>query len=207
MQPVFVVLFLASVCLASAFDKRIIRANATFSSRSSYDSLTVPNGARWGDWAWVEMCPEQSYAIGFSIKVEEYGGGGVDDTSLNGIRLFCSTEHTNNIMYTIESKSGQFGHWSGIRWCPQNGVLLSFQLKVEPDQGPILDDTAANNIKFRCSNGLPLEETGGLFGDYSEWSKPCPKGGICGIQTKQELYQGIMTDDTSLNDVRFFCCE
>uniref|UniRef100_A0A8C6Y536 DPH-type MB domain-containing protein n=1 Tax=Naja naja TaxID=35670 RepID=A0A8C6Y536_NAJNA len=140
-----------------------------------------------------------------TVQVETYRGAS-DDTSLNGIRLFCSTEQTNNIMYTVESEPGEYGHWSGVRWCPRNGILRSFQLKVEPEQGAG-DDTAVNNIRFRCSNGLQLEEAGGPFGEYSEWSTPCERGGICGLQTKQEPYQGIFIDDTALNDVRFFCCE
>ncbi|XP_062977982.1 vitelline membrane outer layer protein 1 homolog [Elgaria multicarinata webbii] len=205
MQPFSVVFFLASVCFASAFDKRIVRANGIFASRTNVSVISVNNGGLWGYWTWVDMCPEHSYAIGFSIKLEEYGGVGVDDTSLNGIRLFCSPEQTRNVMYTVESDTGDFGEWSKIRWCPQDGALNAFQLKVEPYQ-VVNDNTAANNIKFRCSNGVLMEEVGGLFGDYSEWSKPCPNGKICGIQTKQESYQGIMIDDTSLNDVRFFCC-
>ncbi|XP_044306692.1 vitelline membrane outer layer protein 1 homolog [Varanus komodoensis] len=207
MQALSAVLFLALVCFTSAFDKRIVRANATFANRASYSSISVANGGRWGEWTWTEMCPEGSYATGFSIKVKEYGGGAFDDTALNGIRLFCSTEQTSHIMYTIESKVGDFGHWSGVRWCPRNGVLQSFQLQVEPEQGALYDDTAVNNIKFRCSNGVILEESGGPFGAYSEWSKPCLNGGICGIQTKQEPYQGPVKDDTALNDVRLFCCQ
>ncbi|XP_030061506.1 vitelline membrane outer layer protein 1 homolog [Microcaecilia unicolor] len=135
-------------------------------------------------------------------KLERYTPAG-DDTSLNGIRLFCTS--TNGVVYTVESGTEIFGDWSRVVWCP-TGVLKSFQLKVEAPQGAI-DDTAANNIKFRCSSGAIIEGTGGDFGDYGGWSNECTKGGICGIETKIEPYGGFFVDDTSLNDVRFFCCE
>lgn len=96
--------------------------------------------------------------------------------------------------------------WTGIRWCPKDGVLIAFQLRVEPPQG-LGDDTAVNNIKFRCSNGAVIEGQGEYFGDYDAWSNSCTRGGICGIQTNQEPYGGFFVDDTALNDVRFFCCE
>ncbi|KAK9396380.1 Vmo1: Vitelline membrane outer layer protein 1-like, partial [Crotalus adamanteus] len=110
MQPLSVALFLVSVCLASAVDRQYISANGTFANRRDYDSITVKNGGRWGLWTWIDKCPPGSYAIGFSIRVnlcavEEYRGAS-DDTSLNGIRLFCSTEQSNNIMYTVESEPG-----------------------------------------------------------------------------------------------------
>uniref|UniRef100_A0A671P695 Uncharacterized protein n=1 Tax=Sinocyclocheilus anshuiensis TaxID=1608454 RepID=A0A671P695_9TELE len=31
--------------------------------------LTVPNGVRWGTWDEIKMCPSETYAIGFSLKV------------------------------------------------------------------------------------------------------------------------------------------
>uniref|UniRef100_G1KGZ6 Vitelline membrane outer layer 1 homolog n=1 Tax=Anolis carolinensis TaxID=28377 RepID=G1KGZ6_ANOCA len=174
MQPLSLVLFLAIVFLASASEKTYISANGTFATRRNYSLASVTNGGRWGDWTWIDMCPERSYAIGFSIKVN----------------IFIAS-------YDVGIR---------VRWCPADGVLRAFQLKTEPDQGAG-DDTSVNNIRFRCSNGLPLEEVGGTFGDYSEWSNTCYKGGICGMQTKQEPYQGVWVDDTALNDVRFFCCE
>ncbi|XP_053118150.1 vitelline membrane outer layer protein 1 homolog [Hemicordylus capensis] len=203
MQSLAVVLFLSFVHLTSALDKIFVSANGTFAVRKSYSTITVSNGGSWGYWTWIDKCPEQSYAIGFSIKVEEYRGAS-DDTSLNGIRLFCSSN--DNIMYTVESETGEFGHWSGIIWCPKDSILQSFQLKVEPPQGAG-DDTAVNNIRFRCTKGAILETAGGSFGNYDAWSAACNAGGICGIQTKQEPYGGFFVDDTALNDVRLLCCQ
>ncbi|XP_067418066.1 vitelline membrane outer layer protein 1 homolog [Emydura macquarii macquarii] len=205
MQAIPVLLLVGLAYVSPVFGKAEVSANGTFTNRNYYKSINVTNGGPWGTWTWLDMCPERYYAMGYSVKVEEYGGAS-DDTALNGIRLFCiKNNSTRHGVYTVESDSGKFGQWSGITWCP-TGFLTSFQLKVEVPQG-ILDDTAANSIKFRCSSGAIIEGTGGSFGDYGGWSKTCTKGGICGIETKQDPYHGSFTDDTALNDVRFFCCD
>ncbi|XP_072515600.1 vitelline membrane outer layer protein 1 homolog [Salminus brasiliensis] len=204
--PVSALWMLSLVALAqgdSMENSFVVRAGTRFTSRSYTSMLSVPNGERFGLWSWPEMCPENFFAVGFSLRVEpnQYAG---DDTALNGIRLFCSQNGDRSFLYTVESNSGYFGDWTDPQWCP-SGVLTSFQLRVEPHQGMFGDDTAANNIKFRCSSNPTLEGQGMSWGEYGYWSTECTEGGICGIQTKMEPYQGAL-DDSSLNDVRFHCC-
>ncbi|XP_043940101.1 vitelline membrane outer layer protein 1-like [Protopterus annectens] len=160
--------------------------------------LSVTNGGTWGLWGDVELCPPDSKAYGFSLKVEEAQGGG-DDTALNAIQLHCTGEEDG-----IDSSTGEWGDWTAMRTCSSNGVLTSFSLRVEPPQHGG-DDTAANNIKFRCSTGEVIEGKGAIWGTYGEWSKECSHG-ICGLQTRVEDQQGIL-DDTALNDVQFLCCK
>uniref|UniRef100_A0A8C4W449 Vitelline membrane outer layer protein 1 homolog n=1 Tax=Gopherus evgoodei TaxID=1825980 RepID=A0A8C4W449_9SAUR len=193
MQAIPILLLVGLAYVSPVFGKREISANGTFSNRQYYSSINVSNGGPWGTWTWIDMCPEHFYAMGYSVKMEEYGGAS-DDTALNGIRLFCIKINSTRI-------------WGKIRitWCP-TGFLTAFQLKVEVPQG-ILDDTAANNIKFRCSSGAVIEGTGGSFGDYGRWSNACTRVGICGIETKQDPYHNVFVDDTALNDARFFCCD
>ncbi|RVE63102.1 hypothetical protein OJAV_G00165170 [Oryzias javanicus] len=180
------------------------RAGTAYNSRKYRSELNVTNGERFGTWTWPEMCPENYFAVGFSVRVEskQYGG---DDTALNGIRLICSKDENRNFLYYVESHTGHFGEWSHPQYCP-GGVLTSFQLRVESYRGPLGDDTAANNIKFRCSSNPTLEAPGMSWGEYGYWSQDCLGGGICGIETKMEEYQ-VGLDDTSLNDVRMFCCD
>lgn len=175
--------------------------------RAYGSELTVSNGMKWGSWGYKSMCPSGRYAAGFSLKVERSVGHG-DDTALNGIRLHCvdrSKESSGSHDYTsIESDVGNWGEWTDIKWC-SSGYLTSFQLKVEPSQGDG-DDTAANNIKFTCSGGYYLEGDGTDWGNWGHWSPTCTGRGICGIKTRIEPSQG-RGDDTSLNDVRMFCCD
>ncbi|XP_060936554.1 vitelline membrane outer layer protein 1 homolog isoform X2 [Limanda limanda] len=164
--------------------------------------LTVPNGAPWGTWTWPDMCPPHFFAVGFSTRVEAKQGSG-DDSAMNGIRLICAKDEQRSSTSTVNSHPGHWGDWSNAQYCP-SGVLTSFQLRVEGRQGGG-DDSAVNNIKFRCSSDHVLEGTGLDWGEYGEWSQVCVNGGICGIETKIEEEQGE-GDDSALNDVRFHCC-
>ncbi|KAK6491331.1 vitelline membrane outer layer protein 1-like protein [Huso huso] len=197
-------LLLSTVSCELNANSIVHRAGTEFADRAVYSTIEVTNGGQFGDWTWSEMCPEGFYAIGFSLRVEEPQIGG-DDTSLNGIRLYCSRLEDRSILYTVESHTGLFGEWTQELWCP-SGALKSFQLRVEAHRGFFGDDTSANNIKFRCSSSPVLEGLGETWGEYGNWSDECKEGGICGIKTKQEPYQ-VGLDDTSLNDVQFFCCK
>ncbi|XP_075899445.1 vitelline membrane outer layer protein 1-like [Nelusetta ayraudi] len=179
------------------------RAGTAFNGRQYKSMLTVNNGEQFGNWTWPEMCPAEFFAVGFSLRVET-NQWGLDDTSLNGIRLICSKGEDRSFLYTIESHAGYFGEWTDPMYCP-SGVLSSFQLRVEPHLGLFGDDTAANNIKFRCSSHPTLEGRGTEWGEYGYWSEECADGGICGVETKMEEYQYGL-DDSTLNDIRFHCC-
>ncbi|XP_060112007.1 LOW QUALITY PROTEIN: vitelline membrane outer layer protein 1 homolog [Heteronotia binoei] len=153
------------------------------------------------------MCPEGTYATGFSLKVEAYQGLANDDTGLNGIRLHCTRggRGDKHEVHTVESQSGMWGKWSEPVWCPSGGYLQRFCLRVEKMRGGIQDNMGATNIRFACSGGQNLEGPGLSWGEYGAWSPLCPKG-LCGIQTKMEMPRGALRDDTALNDVRLFCC-
>ncbi|XP_073681058.1 vitelline membrane outer layer protein 1-like [Garra rufa] len=175
-------------------------------NRHYRSELMVLNGGKWGSWGDREMCPSGTYAAGFSLKVEESIGRG-DDTGLNGIRLHCINNFKGLIRSyhdysTVQSDVGSWGRWTEIQWCP-SGFLTAFQLRVEKSQGKG-DDTAANNIKFKCSQGS-LQGEGTQWGDWGDWSQTCEGKGICGIKTQVEAPQG-RGDDTALNDVRMYCC-
>ncbi|XP_043090328.1 vitelline membrane outer layer protein 1-like [Puntigrus tetrazona] len=165
--------------------------------------MSVPNGGGWGSWGHRDMCPIGTWAAGFSLRVEDPVGEG-DDTALNGIRLHCV--HSSNSYHSyasVQSDVGSWGRWTEIKWCP-SGFLIGFQLRVEPSQGNG-DDTAANNILFKCTQGS-LAGEGTNWGFWGDWSQTCEGRGICGLRTRIEGPQG-RGDDTALNDVRMFCCD
>ena len=100
----------------------------------------------------------------------------------------------------------RWGTWGERVNCAGTNVLTAFQLKVEPPQGGNNDDSAANDARFRCSNGDVLSVSNGAAeGLWGDWSDSCPLG-ICGIEVKVEADQGAFGDDSSLNDARFQCC-
>ncbi|CAB1438946.1 unnamed protein product [Pleuronectes platessa] len=194
---------LRAVAVLAVMSLGLFQQGAVVADRPYTSLLTVTNGQQWGTWSWPEMCPDQYFAIGFSTRVEPSQGDG-DDTAMNGIRLICGKDGDRRLTSTVESHPGFWGDWSLPQYCP-SGVLTSFQLRVEAHQGNG-DDTAANNIRFRCSSNPVLEGKGLNWGDYGGWSQNCVNGGICGIETKMEERQG-RGDDTTLNDVRFRCCD
>ncbi|XP_075703418.1 vitelline membrane outer layer protein 1-like [Rhinoderma darwinii] len=156
-------------------------------SFGEYAFIGIPNGGSWGEWGAVEWCPCGYHAKGFSLKVEEKQNA-EDDTALNGIRLLYKPV---------------WGKWSPTLWCPQ-GHLISFSMQVEPPRKGV-DDTAANNLMFQCSDYHILLGNGQSWGHYGRWSGICING-ICGMKTKIEPPQGS-GDDTALNDVQFICCK
>ncbi|KAI5612877.1 vitelline membrane outer layer protein 1, partial [Silurus asotus] len=185
------------------------RAQRT-AERPHQSLLFVDNGQRWGKWGLKEMCPNGYYAAGFSLKVRYWESLLVgDNTALNGIRLHCVNSLGGSGPYSdyasVQSDTGSWGEWTDIQWC-KSGMLKSFQLRVEPYQGTMWDDTAANNIKFKCSGDEEIKGAGMSWGDWGSWSETCTGSGICGLQTIVEEPKGV-GDDTALNDVRFYCCD
>ncbi|XP_077116863.1 vitelline membrane outer layer protein 1-like [Ranitomeya variabilis] len=171
-----------------------------------YVVIGIPNGGSWGEWGPAEWCPCGFYAKGFSLKVEIKQKAD-DDTGLNGIRLHClnKTDIHPNVKdeYIIKSAEGPWGEWSPTLWCPV-GHLISFSMQVEPPRRGV-DDTAANNVMFQCTDYEIMLGAGHSWGDYGRWSGKCMDG-ICGMKAKVERPQGS-GDDTALNDVQFICCK
>ncbi|XP_044297747.1 vitelline membrane outer layer protein 1-like [Varanus komodoensis] len=177
-----------------AWDVEGQRYNTTF--------ITVPNGGRWGTWGPVQFCPRpRGYAHGFSLKIQTFLGPGTrfDDTAMNGIRLYCENGAV------IESAVAPWGLWTKPKFCHKGyGPLRAFSMRVEPDQGSG-DDTAVNDVQFICGEKHKLFGGGLNWGTFDKWSKACPDGYVCGLQTKVQEDQGE-GDNTGLNDIKLFCC-
>ncbi|NXX55235.1 VMO1 protein, partial [Scopus umbretta] len=156
--------------------------------------LTVPNGGHRGKRGSQQFCC-YGYTNGFALKVEP-SQFGRDDTALNGICLHCQDDSIFLCLLFVG-----WGTWTSFQVCP-GGYLITFSLRTEKSQGEG-DDTAANNIQFRCSDATVLVGDGLSWGRFGPWSKSCK---ICSLQTKVEPPQGLQ-DDRALNNVKFFCCK
>ncbi|KAK9402453.1 hypothetical protein NXF25_010809, partial [Crotalus adamanteus] len=167
-------------------------------TRKYEDILKVPNGGRWGTWGEIILCPT-GHVNGFALKMQPSQTIWADDTGgVNSIRLEC-TDRT-----IIETKSGRRGNWTEFQECPR-GNFISFALNMVEHRG-LLDDMAVKNIQFSCEKGTVLTGPPHNGPNFRPWSKHCHVGSICGMQVKTEEVQG-WRDDTTICDVKFFCCD
>lgn len=72
---------------------------------TSIKTISVNNGGEWGEWYVAGICPQNSIAVGFDIKVEPDQGIS-DDTAMNGIQLHCF-DNTTYKESTVESKNAE----------------------------------------------------------------------------------------------------
>ncbi|OXA43000.1 Vitelline membrane outer layer protein 1 [Folsomia candida] len=161
----------------------------------------------WGDWGDAQFCPRGSFADGIFVKYEDLGTP--DDTGINGIGLRCIFPDGRIVADNPTSSAGIWGDWIDCQ-CPKLKEFADgFKLCTLPPQGDG-DDVSAYGFFMSCT-------TSGVHTCLyrSNWSQKfcselikCPKQypRICGIQTQVEgtLFFG---DDTSLNNVDFYCCE
>ena len=120
-----------------------------------------------------------------------------DDTALNGIKLTCADGKT------ITSLVGPFGTWGGTKRCPKGEFVKGAKLRDQAKQW-WRDDSAANGLKFECTDGQVLSPGNGFWGSWSAM-KTCPQGDVVyGLKISVEPEQGV-GDDSALNRVKFLC--
>ena len=95
-------------------------------------------------WGPSEFCPDGSWASGFQLMVEPSCGDICDDTALNSVKLFCSTQDGVSDGF-ITSKKGNFGGWNDPLQCGESGSFIDgIQFKSEKvihiskNSGPII---------------------------------------------------------------------
>jgi hypothetical protein len=192
---------LTSTLTATAADNNFVDfRNDTTGKRNA------PNATPWGTWSKTIYCPAGSYVAGYMMKVEGNQKKG-DDTALNAVSLWCYNRD-GRMVGGLQPHQGIWGRWgSQAAVCPQGSYATEFSLKVEPPQGRG-DDTGANSVKFKCSNGAVMEVPGGgAWGTWSNWviDTGFLNSAICGVRAKFEGDQG-KGDDTALNDLEFTWC-
>ncbi|XP_071537829.1 vitelline membrane outer layer protein 1-like [Panulirus ornatus] len=167
--------------------------------------LKLNNGLAWGSWGPAEFCEDGSYVYAFEIKYEAYSS--VDDTGVNGVKLYCRNEHEHDTGY-VTSTIGQYGYWQGMRIC-SNGFITGMRGNVLEPQGLFGDDVAVENLEMRC-NHSPEIHTGfsGIptfpLGKWSAWSE-CPTDSrVCGLTLRYE--DPVVADDAATTDMIMYCC-
>eukprot|EP00795_Rhopilema_esculentum_P015659 gene15659-6945_t len=181
-----------------AMAKRALRWTVT--EEIQHEDMKGP----WGVWGPMDFCNDGKFATGFFLRAEKEQGAG-DDTGANAVCLQCGDKE-------VCSKEGKWGEWSDEISCPTGSFISGWRQNVEDKQGRGVqkDDTALNNVEYRCRDKNTWEGTGNIKTNAKEWGKwsrlvECSRGQfICGIKTRVEKPGG---DDTALNDIKHNCCK
>ncbi|CCD68684.2 Vitelline membrane outer layer protein 1 [Caenorhabditis elegans] len=176
--------------------------------------LRSPRVTTFGDWNSWARCRDGEFAYAIQVKVEGKQGSRGDDTGLNAVALYCRPLGSDAISRNNKIMSGEapWGGWGGIKYCPNNKVLIGFTLRSEQNQRDG-DDCAADNFAGYCGTPHgPRNRDSRIQGDGTGWGdwtddQWCPEGyAVCGIQSQIEKEQG-RGDDTAVNNVDLECCQ
>jgi len=106
------------------------------------------------------------------------------------------------------SRHTPWGDWEDEAICPPQTFVTGFRLKVQPDQGLLLDDTSLNSIELIC-NGPGVDEptrvksgegAKGTWGNFRECLAPA-KGS--GFEMRTEAAPTF--DNTAANNFALYC--
>ena len=111
-----------------------------------------------GEWQDVAMCPEDTFANGYRMRVESPRGA-LDDTALNAIEMACTSQFNQTDGGWLHSHPGFWGEWGTPVYCPghnsPNSSIVGGMLKVEPPLHG--DNTSVNSLKVLCGDGSWIE--------------------------------------------------
>jgi len=173
------------------YSKSLVVICFCFSGVFSGEIITSPPVTNWGAWNPFQHCPEGTLAKGFQLLVQPSQGIIIDDTALNGVKLFCGYP-TDIETVNITSGVGIHGTWGRVFSCG-GGYVYGFQLRVE--HNGIDDETATNNVRIFCTNAEPevfIEGDGTTWGTWGDVKKCARTQGFCGIQTQIQPDQGLI---------------
>jgi hypothetical protein len=201
-------LLLLTVALVAAYEQ-IGNNVKQIDTRDVSTTLFLNNPYDAGDWGPIGLCPSESFV--HAIEVQFYEPGALDETAVNGVKLYCSSQSFVDTGY-VTSATGPEGSWYGMRIC-NTPFVTGFRARVLDYQGAFTDDVAVQDFEAECNFGL--ETLPGIStaektlkwneGEWSVWAQ-CPQGNaVCGLQTRVEPPQ-VADDDTAVTDINLFCC-
>jgi len=113
----------------------------------------------------------------------------------------------------IESpKVTNWGEWGPEEYCNQSHYVTGFRLKVQQNQGIILDDTALNGIELHCIPNVPGEGERKIVtsrvGVKGAWGgiKECDPGSY-GVGFEMRTEEPTLFDNTAGNNMRLYCSD
>ena len=165
--------------------------------------------AKPGGWS---LCPKNSYAHSFAMKIEADDGIN-DDSGLNAVRIYCKTRGKDQQVGSVSSAQAQCGTWTKPAGCfDEEKMLVGYQLKSETDPGFLGDHKFAQIINVKCEDDQEIiGEKLGIIPDnggrWSSWTSCATGSGICGIQTLTIPKEKLSSDDMGLLDLQFLCCK
>jgi len=120
---------------------RVMCSNGKELIDSREGKINSNNFLKRDHWRKYQTTPDAIYGV--SLRSEEFQGTG-DDTAANGLRFRDRNLREFAIGY------GFWGHWSHWVDCPEGMVVTGFATMMM-DQHSKKDNSALNQIKFRCS--------------------------------------------------------
>jgi len=173
------------------------------------DTLLLSNAYNAGKWGAIRICPPDSYVQGFELKFARVGWiGDIDDTALNGVKLYCAHYLTGVAVAYVTSSVAPAGEWQGIRPCSGGRVMTGFRGRVLEHQ-VLGDNVAVEDLQADCGFGEEVLEgmvgQDNLKGTWSSWARCPSNSAVCGVQTKVDA-PSLLGDDTAITDVNLFCC-
>lgn len=174
--------------------------------------IRTTGATQWGKWQkdWTD-CPKGLIAVGFSLSIESKQGKD-DDTSVNGVSLYCSTFDERDVskMSVIKGKSSPWGKDKPPQFCQPGSAIYGLKIGFEPHQKDG-DDTAMNSLSVNCKKKSDWRISKDWVEIKGPWAKKYTTKAFCpgnfyvsGLIVKNESRQG-RGDDTATNEVAFNC--
>ena len=102
-------------------------------------------------------CPRGQRVFGFNLRQQRIQGAR-DDTAANDILLGCNNmDHTLSPVPVLSANiKGEFGDFSRRSIiCPRDSFICGIRVQIQRNQGAQGDDTALNNVDFKCCDFRP----------------------------------------------------
>ncbi|CAF0737227.1 unnamed protein product [Brachionus calyciflorus] len=103
----------------------------------SYDGL-------FGTWGTSKFCSNNQKLTGFKLRYQSSLLGLSDDSAANSIVMYCEDKSA-----LTPSLEGYEGSWYGAYYCTEGRAICGLSVQYESSNG-IFDDTALNNVIFKC---------------------------------------------------------